>query len=761
MTGSNPRRLGRYELLRPLWGAEPADVYLGRPEGFRFDELCVVKLVGEAGDEQADRLMARARRALTIQAEGLVTVMDVGSERRDRYFAMEYVEGRDLRAVLTRCAERSAALPIEAALYVGIQLCSGLARLHQSEKPLLARRPIDPCNVLIPFTGGVKLGMARERSIQSGPTAAGLYQGLGYLAPEQLQNEPSIASDFFSLGVIIWELLVGRPIHPTAPVSVKEALSAAQETSRRPPSRFNDDVPIFLDAIVLKMLAAEPQRRHASADELKAELEIALQKVTELAAAHNENGEAHGFDKLDVASLMEQLFSKEIAESHQETKELLGSDTLLDHDPGATMDTLSGQMIADRYRAVRRIGEGGMGAVYLGEHVEIGRQVAIKVLHAAYSNDKELVKRFRQEARAAAEIGHPNIVEVTDMGTTADGRLFFVMEYLVGQDLAQLMSKQRRFPVQQALHISLQICRALHAAHEAGIVHRDLKPENIYLTEKNNIRDFVKILDFGVAIDLERVQAGNARLTMPGMAMGTPEYMAPEQAAGRSIDRRIDIYASAVMLYEMLCGRLPHEGETLMALLNLKATEPPTPLNRYRRDLPKQLSKVVMRALSSDANKRHQTMEQLAHDLERCLLATTGPQPQPATHGVKSEAMGNDPTLLAEEGKRPGTAPPVAPRRGAATPLPASSLGDDTTGSTPWLDPEAQSKPSNNLYWAIGGLLGGALLITIVVIVFAGGNGSKTLSRVDAGAADQKTSNVVENRQPVKKVKNQTPQQTA
>ncbi len=198
----------------------------------------------------------------------------------------------------------------------------------------------------------------------------------------------------------------------------------------------------------------------------------------------------------------------------------------------------TGRVIDNRYRVIRKIGEGGMGTVYAGEHVEIGKDVAIKILHPAYSTQQDLVERFRREARAASRIGHPHIIDVTDFGETEDGCAYFVMEHLDGIDLADVLSHERRLAPERACQIAIQICRALAAAHAAGVIHRDLKPENIFLVARDGQADFVKVLDFGIARSMGRAR----RLTNPGVAMGTPEYMAPEQAEGGAVDQRSDIY---------------------------------------------------------------------------------------------------------------------------------------------------------------------------------------------------------------------------
>jgi eukaryotic-like serine/threonine-protein kinase len=211
----------------------------------------------------------------------------------------------------------------------------------------------------------------------------------------------------------------------------------------------------------------------------------------------------------------------------------------------APSDPLIGQTLAGRYLIQKKLGEGGMGAVYLATHVVLEKQVALKVLHGEYARKPDLVERFMQEAKAASRIRHENVIDVSDFGSTADNLVFFAMELLKGHDLHEEIARARlagqRLPWARSRPIYLQICGALSAAHAHGIVHRDLKPENIYLVEWMGHRDYVKLLDFGIA-KMTEVSEGDRKLTRTGMLFGTPEYMSPEQARGDSVDHRVDVY---------------------------------------------------------------------------------------------------------------------------------------------------------------------------------------------------------------------------
>ncbi|HVZ73758.1 MAG TPA: protein kinase, partial [Polyangia bacterium] len=233
------------------------------------------------------------------------------------------------------------------------------------------------------------------------------------------------------------------------------------------------------------------------------------------------------------------------------------------------------------------------------------------------------VERLRREARAASKISHPNVVDVTDSGTTPDGAFFFVMEYLEGVELGELIFKAGRLDVARAVNIGGQICRALQAAHSAGVIHRDLKPENVLiLNSRDGQKDFVKVLDFGIAKsgtdsdhEDEKAADNKRRLTHPGMTMGTPEYMAPEQAAGRPADPRSDVYAAGGLLYEMLAGKPPYEGSNFMEILHKKANTQPAPLSAVRDDVPRALEELVMSTLAKDPAARPQSMEELGRKL--------------------------------------------------------------------------------------------------------------------------------------------------
>ncbi len=274
--------------------------------------------------------------------------------------------------------------------------------------------------------------------------------------------------------------------------------------------------------------------------------------------------------------------------------------------PGVTLD--------GRYRVVRLLGEGAMGAVYEAEHVVIGRRVAVKVMHARFTRSPEAVSRFTREARAAAAIGHPHIVSVTDFGTHGQ-QPFLVMELLRGETLGERVAKTPAMPFHEACVIMGQVLSALDAAHAIGVVHRDLKPENVFVRDER--APSVKLLDFGVS-KFHPPGGREQHITKDGLLVGTPNYMAPEQWTGqRDIDRRADLFAAGVMFFELLTGGLPYEGADERELFEEVvhgANAPPSP-SEIAPGVPAALDAVVLKAVSRDREARFQTAQEFLEAL--------------------------------------------------------------------------------------------------------------------------------------------------
>jgi serine/threonine-protein kinase len=274
-----------------------------------------------------------------------------------------------------------------------------------------------------------------------------------------------------------------------------------------------------------------------------------------------------------------------------------------------------------QYRLHERLGTGGMGEVYLGEHTLLRRPCAIKVIHPDRAADPTQLSRFEREVRAMATLTHWNTVEVFDYGHTEDGTFYYVMEYLPGQNLERLVLANGPLPPGRVVHLLRQVCRALREAHSIGLLHRDIKPSNMIACERGDTPDVVKLLDFGL-VHGQGLEAEAAKLTMQGTILGSPPYMSPEQSRGRSdLDRRSDIYSVGGVAYFLLTGRTPFVRETVMELLIAHASERVAPPRDYRPDIPADLEAVVLRCLEKEPEKRFATADALEKALAACACA--------------------------------------------------------------------------------------------------------------------------------------------
>jgi serine/threonine protein kinase len=700
-----PRRFGSYLLLKPLarGGMGELDLAVAGERG--MEKLCVIKkvlphlLLGENVQRFRDEVMVMVR----LSHGNLVGVLDAGTEEGQSYLAMDFVEGKDLLATWNRCATKRVAFPVEIAAYIVKELARGLAYAHGFRDLNLVHRDISPANVLLSYSGEVRLtdfGLATSK-LKEQRTAPGIIFGkMAYLAPEQARGEPlDQRTDLYSAGILLWEMLTGQQLFPTRPPTDlaprgRESTIAALERVKHPkielPSMVTSRVPPELDEIVMRALAPDPAHRYPNGEALRADLASFLAET------------APETDAATLASFMTVLFEDQIASERLERDALLArararevppsatmavTETMIDatsadgapsaraeppgafalapggllapakespptEAPGASLveapagapapdgspsssdpqaepwwlrsadrDTRVGTTIGGRYFLRRLCGEGAMGRVYEGHHVEIGRRVAVKILHASFSQTPDVVERFRREARAASRIGHPNIVDVTDSGVTADGSLFFVMDYLDGLNLEQTIAREGPLSVERALLIAAQVSRAIVAAHSVGIVHRDLKPANVMLGTQRDGEDFVKVLDFGIS--KQSAREGESRkeagLTRPDAAVGTPIYMAPEQISGLPADARTDVYALGELLYEMLTGVPPYDGSDVMVVFNRKANQEPKPILTLRPDLGPAIDRMIRRAMARRPEDRHQSMTELKEDILACL----------------------------------------------------------------------------------------------------------------------------------------------
>jgi serine/threonine protein kinase/tetratricopeptide (TPR) repeat protein len=708
-----PRRFGQYVLLKPLARGGMGALYLALSGPKDSSKLCVIKTVLPhlADKEYLQRFRDEAKVVVRLSHGNLVPVFDSGQAGGEIYLAMDYVEGRDLRATWNRCAKKGIAFPVDVAAHLAREMARGLYYAHNFGDIKLVHRDVSPPNVLLSYSGEVRLtdfGLASS-TLKIEKTAPGIIYGkVSYMSPEQARGEKIDGrTDLYATGIILWELLTGRQLFPSGrtPGAAKDQ-HTSEELLRRvrnpelvAPSKRAGRVPAELDRITQKALAPDLRDRYVNCEELRHDLARFLAQTSP------------GMDATRVANFLSELYDEDIAAERAEREQLIvkarewytsknavpppvpvtgktqaitsggrsdaSSDaksddrserpqretvlsipiqagrlrdkrlTIPDQEPSASSNSAEassadsnsadgssasvvGTVIGGRYYVRRLIGEGGMGRVFEAEHIDIGRRVALKILHPAYSQTPDLVERLRREARAASKISHPNVVDVTDSGTTPDGAFFFVMEYLEGIELGELIYREGKLDVARALHIGAQISRAIQAAHEVNVIHRDIKPENVLILTRDGQKDFVKVLDFGIAksgkdSDLENEKDTNGdlrrRLTHPGMTMGTPEYMAPEQAAGRPADPRSDVYAVGGLVYEMLSGKAPYEGQNFMEILHKKATTMPASLISLREDIPPELDAIVMRSMAREPDQRQRSMEEFGRELT--ALATT------------------------------------------------------------------------------------------------------------------------------------------
>ncbi len=633
-----------------------------------FEKPCVVKKVLHNLDDAGvhRRFLDEAKVVVRLNHSNLVQVFDAGRVESEYYLAMELVEGKDLRAMWNRCAQLHRRIPVDVAIFVIREVLRGLDYVHDAMGLDLVHRDISPPNLLIGYRGEVKLtdfGLAKS-AIKREMTSPGVVFGrYSYLSPEQARGLPADRrTDIYACGIVLWELLTGRQLFPSSNRTHQEALAAVRNPIVRAPSELVPGIPAGLDDVLLAALTPEPSKRYANAGDFRAALseilardfptcdadrvsefmrdifsrevkiesrdyaELAQQDFKELRARSNDS---EAISISDVIALESGGAAR--AREQRKVKDTipLGDSDIVELDqPGQRRDSQAnavflresalawvGRVVAQRYRIESLIGIGGMGAVFKVTHLALGKSFALKVLHEMYTRDADIIARFMREARAATQTGHPNIIDVLDIGTTDDDQVYFVMELLEGHHLGAVVRAQGPMAMRRAVHIARQICRALAAAHEVGIIHRDLKSENVILTLRGKDPDFVKVLDFGIC---KHVNA-DASQTSPGLVMGSPDYMAPEQGAGLEATVASDVYSVGCILFEMITGRLPFEGRNAIDVLMQKGAREAVRATTFRPEMPEALADVIGRCLSRAPATRPPSMRALEYELTRAV----------------------------------------------------------------------------------------------------------------------------------------------
>jgi serine/threonine-protein kinase len=628
----------RYEIVGKLADGAAAEVFLARGPG--LGEPVVLKVLRQeltVDPEVLGRFLDEAKICRQLDHPGVVKLLDAGRFPDGRvYLVHEHLEGKDLSARL----KLTGPLTPDEFIQMAVPLCEALEHVHQRG---VVHRDLKPDNIFL--TNGqasrpklLDFGLALFHGPKSVRTATGVILTTPeYIPPECIDGQKADArSDLYSLGVLLYEALTGSP--PFVAANYGELLL---KHLREPPP----PLPSYAEHLgppLQRCLAKSPQDRYPSAGELRRDL-MAISSP-------------------DEGTSISRPGKKPVHQGRT---------------PPPTDESFG------PYKALKVLGEGGMGCVYLAKHSKLGRQVALKTMRPEHSRNRDLVERFFQEARTVNEINHEHIVEIFDFVEDADARgeprVYCVMELLTGRTLADL-SRLEPLSIKRVVHIGAQICSALAAAHQVGVVHRDIKPENIFITERSGLPDYVKVLDFGVAKMMAPVGDVKRPGTMAGTIIGTPTYMAPEQASGLPTDHRADIYALGVVFYELLTGRVPFDGQSFGQLLVQIMTQPPPPIGEKTtgaEPIPARLRELVLRCLEKDAGRRPQQMSEVRSEL-LAIASELGQGPAHVPHqktlaGVRS-ASGPKPIPLVNVTSPPEEEIKLPPSRGRWVALGAAAL---------------------------------------------------------------------------------------
>ncbi len=560
------RTLAHYEVVERLGEGSVGAVYKARDT--KLDRLVALKILpsSRAGDEEtAERFEREARAISTLNHTNIATIYSIERASGLLFLVLEYLSGGTLQTKLAELRSRNARLSVQEVIDHGLQIASGLAHAHQRG---VLHRDVKSENILFAEDGSLKVtdfGLAKMQLDQSLTEEGSVLGTPAYMAPEQFQgHQTDHLADVYSFGVLLYELAAARLPFDT----YHEAALQYDVVNTRPPALrdIRQDLPAALEHLVDRMLEKDPVRRPASMSEVVAEL--------------------HGLGERFRSS------SSDAAEDSY-------------RQPGRTVSV--GDMLG-HYRLESLVGEGGMGSVYKATDTNLDRSVAIKVLHPHAVVNPQRKRRFIQEAKTASALNHPNIVTIHNIGEDS-GTLYIAMEFVAGRTLAQLLA-QGAIPLRAAMNLAIEIADALAAAHAAGIVHRDLKPANVIVDGDGN----VKLVDFGLAKLIEFDDSavdGEAPKTEEGVILGTVAYMSPEQAEGKPIDSRADIFSFGSMFYEMVTGRRPFTGDSKMSILAGILYRDPAPPEQLVEGLAPGVARVIGRCLRKAPERRFQHMDDL------------------------------------------------------------------------------------------------------------------------------------------------------
>jgi serine/threonine-protein kinase len=604
------------------------EVFLGTAGGIEGAERpAVIKIIRREHQKDASflaRFFDEARIQAQLQHPGVAGVLEASTDQSGcPYVVLEYIEGRNLSELRQRASQLKMPLSWADAVAIAVSLAEALVHVHERTDAAgralsIVHRDMSPQNVMVGYAGDVKLidfGTARGENRRCQTVSGVVFAKPGYVAPEVAnQNQPGPQADLYALGIILWELVVGRRFLTGDP---SEHLAKVATGERLPsPVSSTANVPLELDTVIARLTAPQLKDRTATAREALAELVRVLSRAPSLA-----DGERSVRGR--IAHVMSRLYPSEPARSRAEFARLLAErgceeqpDPFLPESPKPQDPSLL--LPGTRYKLVRQIAKSAMSVVYEALHVDLERRVALKVLPRERCENPHFEARFRKEARALAQLRHEGLVTLHDFGVSQDGRPFYAMEYLEGETLKQ-RCERRPMPWREAVGIAIAICRTLQACHAKGLVHRDIKPDNIFITSSGA----VKVIDFGVAQEGADTQAVEPGADNSGSikVTGTPEYMAPEQVGTEEVSASADVYATGTLLYELVTGRLPYMAQSTVQLLDDKRRHAPTAPRKAcpGLGLPRGLDPVLLKALNPSPALRYPAAEQFGRALDGVL----------------------------------------------------------------------------------------------------------------------------------------------
>jgi serine/threonine-protein kinase len=638
-----PRALGRYLLLRRIARGGMGEVFLASTTGLEGAERPVVVKIIRREHAKDPSFIARFLDEARVQAQlmhsGVAQVLDAAIDEAtgEPYAAVEFVEGRSLGDVRARAIQIGHAIGWDSAVAIATLVAEALAHVHERQDAAgraldIVHRDLSPQNVMIGYAGDGKIidfGTARGQNRRCHTVSGVVFAKPGYTAPEVANGDSGDARvDIYALGVMLWELCAGRRfLQGDAAVHMA---AVARNAKSPPPIAASCGAPPELDAIIAKLCAFDRDARYLTSRTAASDLARLL-----TAAAPLPTGERGVRSR--VAHLMATLFPGEPGRTRREFARLVaaardarGEMPTPKRAPSAPPSAPEaapvpeagvGDVLAGtRYKLVRELGRGASSVVYEAEHLDLGRRAALKVIGAEHGRSPELAARFRREARALSRLSHEGLVRVDDVGQAADGRLFCVMELLSGETLEARIGREKTLPYRDALRLADQALAALEAAHAAGLVHRDIKPANLFLPASPEGAGGVKLLDFGLARGLEE---GDGERRAGLSLFGTPEYMAPEQAAAGTVDARADLYALGCVLYEMVTGRLPFPGKSSVAIVDAKVKGSPERMRARTPaiEIPEAVDDLVMKALARHPAQRFQTATEMRQAIRAVIRA--------------------------------------------------------------------------------------------------------------------------------------------